>query len=145
MCDKNNFRQLHSALCRALTDSRRAKKTTDEFAALTTNGERVNYVLRLLGEFELFARVKGEFKSDTLSCEFRNKGNELFRVKKDEMALEMYTRSIAYAPNGEQCLGMAYANRSAVLLEKKLYRECLSVCKQGCACNLHRYYNIYLY
>lgn len=127
MCDNNNFRQLHKALCRALTDSGRVKQITDEFAALRSNGERTKLAHRLLREFQLFPRVKSEFKSETVSCEFRNKGNELFKTKKDGLALEMYTKSIAHAPKDAECLGLAFANRSAVFFEKKLYRECLNV------------------
>lgn len=128
MCDNScSFHELHKALCRALSDSGRIRKTADELAALQSNGERVTYAYELFREFQLFPRVTGEFKSEARSCEYRSKGNKLFKIKKDEMAMEMYTKSIAFAPKSLECLGMAFANRSAVLFEKKLYRECLNV------------------
>lgn len=129
MCD-NNFQQLYERLCRDLTDSSRAKQTTDSFAALRSNSERAKFAYDLLEEFQLFPRVAVEFKSEIASCMYREQGNSLFKAKEDGEAMRMYTKSIAYAPKGAECLGLAFANRSAVLFEKKLYKECLSVSKK---------------
>ncbi|KAJ8958198.1 hypothetical protein NQ317_012219 [Molorchus minor] len=49
----------------------------------------------------------------------------MFGAKKDLDAIKLYTESIAYAENGSSHLGLAYANRSAVLFENRYYEECL--------------------
>lgn len=57
----------------------------------------------------------------------RQKGNEKFKQKKAQECHEFYTKSIALAESGSENLALAYANRSAILFDVGLYKECLHV------------------
>lgn len=65
-------------------------------------------------------------KSDMKSVELRKQGNELFQAKNWTDAIEAYNKSIRFAINGSENLGLAYANRSACFLHLKLYDKCLA-------------------
>ncbi|KAF7417970.1 hypothetical protein HZH68_000623 [Vespula germanica] len=74
--------------------------------------------------------VKGVSKNLIDSVQFREQGNKLFRTNrlngyKCIKAIELYTRSIAYANPSSEELALAYANRSAVLL--KIHKYELSI------------------
>lgn len=58
-------------------------------------------------------------KNDRESKRLRDLGNQAFKNARDRKALELYTEAVCYAdPNGkEQALGLALANRSAVLIK----------------------------
>lgn len=115
-------------LIRHLSESSAIQSTSKRFACLDSNVERVQFVSGLLERFELWPQVRaGCLKSDEHSAEFREMGNRAFKGKKDGEALDMYTQSVAFAVEGSEALGLAFANRSAVLFERKLYRECLQV------------------
>ena len=49
----------------------------------------------------------------------------LFQGRRDEQALEKYTRSVAVAPPDGDCLAVAFANRSAVALRTGEYASCV--------------------
>mgnify|MGYP005984036455 FL=1 len=66
-------------------------------------------------------------KSDEEAVKFRERGNEMFKIKKLKEAWEFYTRSICYAEEESVNLGLAFANRSAVLFELNLHSQCLMV------------------
>ncbi|KAJ8935103.1 hypothetical protein NQ314_012999 [Rhamnusium bicolor] len=72
-----------------------------------------------------FPRLLRTLKNNELAGNFRQKGNAMFKVRKNREAVELYTRSIALAEDKSECLALAYANRSAVLFEKGFYEECL--------------------
>lgn len=124
----SSIQELCHSLCCHLTKNGEVLSTSKDFASLTTNIERVSYVTRLFERFELWPRVNANcLKSDEKSAKFREYGNRAFKAKKDGEALKMYTKSIAFAVAGTEALGLAFANRSAVLFERKLYKECLEV------------------
>lgn len=61
--------------------------------------------------------ITGYKKNAVVARKLREKGNELYKRKELEDALENYNRAVLFAPEDDQELGMAYANRSAVLFE----------------------------
>lgn len=65
------------------------------------------------------------FKSSTTSGVLRGEGNEFYAQRKFFYALLKYNESLSYAELDTANLGLAYANRSAVYFEMKLYERCL--------------------
>lgn len=109
-----------------LTASSEIRLVSKKFSSSTRDSERVNFVYELLKLRCLVPAYRNATKSDQLSASFRQDGNSLFKSKKDQCAVEMYTKSALYAEEKEN-LALAYANRSAVLFEHGFYRECLIV------------------
>ncbi|KAG5671093.1 hypothetical protein PVAND_001307 [Polypedilum vanderplanki] len=64
-------------------------------------------------------------KSNKISEACRNEGNRLYIKKKFFDAILKYNESLCYSENKSENAGMAYANRSAVYFEMKLYKNCL--------------------
>lgn len=64
-------------------------------------------------------------KSNERAEKTRNKGNKLFVEKSYFDALLNYNESLCYAECGSEAIGLAYANRSAVYYEMKLFDNCL--------------------
>lgn len=60
-------------------------------------------------------------KSDLL----RSEGNQLYALRNFHDALAKYNGSLCAAENESENIGLAYANRSAVYFELKLYELCL--------------------
>lgn len=117
-----------NALLRHLSVNGEVVSTSERFASYESSVERVEFVSGLLERFELWPRVSVSCgKIDMVSGEYRELGNRAFKRKQDGEALEMYTRSVAFAKEGSEALGLAFANRSAVLFANKLYKECLQV------------------
>jgi SET and MYND domain-containing protein 4 len=65
------------------------------------------------------------FKSKEVADTFRNAGNKHYSDKNFFEALIQYNASLCYAPHESELLGLAYANRSAVYFEMKLYEMSL--------------------
>ncbi|XP_043784520.1 SET and MYND domain-containing protein 4-like isoform X3 [Apis laboriosa] len=65
-----------------------------------------------------------EVKNEEDSIQFREEGNQHFVMGDDNEAIKYYTMSLAYANNNE-LMSYAYANRSAALYRKQLFKECL--------------------
>ncbi|XP_036149801.1 SET and MYND domain-containing protein 4 isoform X1 [Monomorium pharaonis] len=63
-------------------------------------------------------------KNEEDSIRYREEGNQHFVMGDDLEAIECYTLSLAYADSNE-LMAYAYANRSAALYRKQLYKECL--------------------
>ncbi|KAI4484905.1 hypothetical protein M0802_012975 [Mischocyttarus mexicanus] len=63
-------------------------------------------------------------KNEEDSITYRNEGNQHFVTGDDIAAIESYTKSLAYADD-QELMAYAYANRSAALFRKKMYKECL--------------------
>lgn len=68
----------------------------------------------------MFTR-KSENKSEIL----RGEGNKFYAKREFFNALLKYNESLCYAEPGSENLGYAFANRSAVYFEMKLYERCL--------------------
>ena len=64
-------------------------------------------------------------KSNQKSDETRTEGNEKFSHRSFFDAMAKYNESLCFAEPGTANLGLAYANRSAVYFENKLYEKCI--------------------
>ncbi|XP_052902486.1 SET and MYND domain-containing protein 4-like [Anopheles moucheti] len=66
-------------------------------------------------------------KSDSRAASFGMQGNAEYKKTPNDptKALRLYNQSICAAEKGSKELGLGYANRSAVYLNRKMYRECL--------------------
>ena len=56
-------------------------------------------------------------KNSNTARTMREKGNECYTMKDLKRSLEYFSLAVMFAPDGDEELGMAYANRSAVLVE----------------------------
>lgn len=64
-------------------------------------------------------------KDDEFSTKLRNLGNFQFERQQWRLAMEMYSQSLRYAPDGSRNISLAYANRSSCFLRMKMYEQCL--------------------
>ncbi|KAL7024663.1 hypothetical protein ACKWTF_013150 [Chironomus riparius] len=64
-------------------------------------------------------------KSSAKSTKLREIGNKFYADKNFFDAILKYNESLCYAENGSDNMGLAYANRSAVYFEMKLYEKSL--------------------
>lgn len=64
-------------------------------------------------------------KNDAFALKIRNEGNLLFAESHLISAMEKYNRSLCFAENGSDHIGLAYANRSACYFKLEMYNECL--------------------
>lgn len=74
--------------------------------------------------------IKSNEKSDSL----RKEGNKFFAEKLFYNAMLKYNESLCFAESSSEMLGLAYANRSAIYFEMKLFEKCLrniSLAKQN--------------
>lgn len=65
-------------------------------------------------------------KLNERSVTLRGDGNKFYNRRQFFDALMKYNESLCYAELGSENLGLAYANRSAVYFEMRLYEKCLS-------------------
>ncbi|XP_031627766.1 SET and MYND domain-containing protein 4-like, partial [Contarinia nasturtii] len=65
-------------------------------------------------------------KSSAKATEYRQKGNELFAEKKWIYAMEYYNKSLCFAKEGSELMGLAYANRSSCFFNMQMYSKCLT-------------------
>ena len=73
----------------------------------------------------LLENSKQSTKSTADAIEHRNRGNKLFQSGNDREALNLYTKSISFAPDNSEELALAYSNRSAVLYRLAKYDLCI--------------------
>jgi SET and MYND domain-containing protein 4 len=64
-------------------------------------------------------------KSNEKSVALRTEGNALYSQRKFHDALVKYNESLCWAEPGSENIGLAYANRSAIYFEMKLFERCL--------------------
>lgn len=113
-----------------------ARLLIDEFETLTTNADRVLFVLDFLKSLDKHPdEPPMRFqKNNKTAREKRKKGNKFFENKKPRKnsqlhlfnALELYNESICWAElNKGEDLAIAYANRSAVYFELNEFETCL--------------------
>lgn len=72
-----------------------------------------------------FSLVKMIIKSKERSDELRSEGNKFYGERKFFDALLKYNESLCYSPQESESTGFAYANKSAVYFEMKLFDRCL--------------------
>lgn len=64
-------------------------------------------------------------KSNQKSNISRQEGNEFYKNRQFTQALSKYNQSLCFSEKNSENLGLAYANRSAVYFEMKLFEKCL--------------------
>ena len=104
----------------------KVKDISLEFMEISDNADRVKFVRELLKEHNLI--VEGRLKlakTNAIAEACRAKGNQFYSKKEFLDALEAYNQSLCFAEPGSQTIGLAYANRSAVFYELKLYASSL--------------------
>ncbi|KAL6945102.1 hypothetical protein ACO0QE_002547 [Hanseniaspora vineae] len=113
-----------------------ANKTTDE-------------VLEELNKMPFFMTEMGNEENDTLEAlkamayegepheiagNFKNQGNEMFKLKQYKGARELYTKALDVKPDPKEhseLLSILLSNRAACELELKNYRKCINDCKKS--------------
>lgn len=112
----------------------RTNKVVDismEFKSITDNADRVNFLEKLLLDFNLIedkiqddGKLK-QMKSNAIADSYREAGNKFYAKKQFLDALEAYNKSLCFAEVKSVAIGLAYANRSAVFYELSLFDNCL--------------------
>lgn len=64
-------------------------------------------------------------KSNKIAALSRNLGNKYYSERNFFEALLKYNESLCHAPDSSESLSLAYANRSAVYFEMKIFDKCL--------------------
>lgn len=64
-------------------------------------------------------------KNNELSLQFRNEGNSAFSGKNWHLAIDLYNKSLCFAENGSENIGLAFGNRSACFFNLKMFNKCL--------------------
>lgn len=105
---------------------------SEELSKIQQNCDRINFVEKLLLQYGQIEKINSEIlvrkkKDNAKSSEFRVQGNHFFslKYKNNFKALELYNQSIYFAEKYSENVSIGYANRSAILFEWKLYKECL--------------------
>lgn len=76
-------------------------------------------------EFNIMLGVQENKKCNEKSTKLRKLGNEKKDMKDWFGAMTYYNRSLRFAENNTENLGLAYANRSICFLQMKMYDKCL--------------------
>ncbi|KAL0123036.1 hypothetical protein PUN28_007576 [Cardiocondyla obscurior] len=111
-----------------------------QFMKLKTDEERIIFTLNLLQEYNVFPTKTGMPKNAKESEKLREQGNAVFvsgtlQSKTCISALQLYTKSITFAPYPSEQLALGYANRSAVLFQLGLHSECIQDIDRALAIN----------
>ncbi|XP_044005860.1 SET and MYND domain-containing protein 4-like [Aphidius gifuensis] len=119
--------QILENLSEKLKNANEHEKRNKEYSSISTDEERVKFTMGLIHEHNVQLLMKFEEKSASQSVLYRNEGNKLFTSHNLSLnkTIEMYTKSIAFAPISSKELSIAYANRSAALFTARLYNACL--------------------
>jgi tetratricopeptide (TPR) repeat protein len=100
-----------------------------KFEALDTDELRVIAALNIMKILNTIPEINFESKDSRASITLRKDGNQVFilaqNVEELIKAWELYSKSIAKAPNDSEELSLAYANRSAILIKLCKYTECI--------------------
>ena len=101
---------------------------------LLNNKSKLHFLLSCQTKYEA-ANYATNPKNEIDSSNFRSEGNQLFTSSKNiitknslikDEILELYSKSISFAPNDSNELALGYGNRSALLFHLKEYEKCLS-------------------
>lgn len=77
------------------------------------------------GMFNVIERNFRPNKDNDYALKLRKEGNALFGESKWDQAMDKYNRSLCYAENDSELIGLAYANRSSCFLRLKMFDKCL--------------------
>ncbi|KAF5296486.1 hypothetical protein FQR65_LT01475 [Abscondita terminalis] len=129
-------RDIYASLCdRLAAGSENIQSISKTFSTLTTNSARVDFAYSLLQRYGSFPGLKVTGKDCKMATALREEGNSFFKLKKDQLALMKYTDSLAKAPLDSEEYALALANRSAVLYQLKLYKQCMKDITQALSRN----------
>lgn len=76
-------------------------------------------------ESESVSSAHGLSKNDLISTQLREKANQKFHENLWIDAMELYNKSLRFAPIGNENVSLVYANRAACFLHIKMYDKCL--------------------
>lgn len=124
------FQTAYGTLSEHFCMSKLENKYSKEFASLSNNMARVEYLLTMpsaIKELLKFPTAKTE-KSMTQAVSLKTEGNKHFQKKNLTAALASYNQALILAPfsNNDGLLAVCFANRSAVFFSLHKYEECLS-------------------
>lgn len=104
----------------------------DGFSSCNNDYSRIKYLLSssefvsLLQKSSLpLEEITGHSKCAKTSTEYREKGNEAYSSRNDQLALSFYNQAIRYASSYSRELSLALGNRSAVLHNLKYYQDAI--------------------
>ncbi|KAF7286825.1 hypothetical protein GWI33_003882 [Rhynchophorus ferrugineus] len=126
---------IEEALVKRLQAKNEILTVSLNFRQIISDSKKVDYVHDLLLENDMLPDLIIDRKCNEKSDYFRKMGNQKFVKKLPKEAVELYTQSIAHAENNSREISLAYANRSAVLFEYKLYKECIEDINQAISNN----------
>jgi tetratricopeptide (TPR) repeat protein len=125
------FEHLFEQLCKRLQDDNNLKKISGEFMNLTTDRERIRFLVQHDSVKEIIHPPKStldEKSADQSRC-LRDEGNKFFKAKNFRNSIQLYTESLSWAPFPtdvcDQSISLAFANRSASLFQLAEYQMCL--------------------
>ncbi|XP_019698178.2 SET and MYND domain-containing protein 4 [Harpegnathos saltator] len=112
----------------------------NNFQKLKTDQDRIIFALNILWEHNLILNQTNNLKNAKKSEELREQGNAIFVTCGSKISLyykarKLYTESISLAPYPSKQLALAYANRSAVLLNLDYHSECVEDIDRALALN----------
>lgn len=70
--------------------------------------------------------VKKIGKNDQAAHEYRKDGNQKLKKEIFYDAMKLFNKSLCFAENGSEAMGLAYASRSAWFFQKKMFKKCLT-------------------
>lgn len=89
-------------------------------------GESVDEVYLSEKISSMVHKVEGLFTKDDIMVEkYRSNGNHMLKKGRFIDAIECYNKSLCFAENGSQTLGLLYANRSTCFLKLKMFKKCM--------------------
>ena len=94
-------------------------KNSDPVSFCLDNKNIREVLIKFINEYLEFRNSHKKVKSSKISAEKRKEGNREFEAKNFEKSLSLYTESVVYAPRDEECVPLAYSNRSSALFHLK--------------------------
>lgn len=81
-------------------------------------------------ELEALRALAYEGEPHEIAANFKNQGNDCYKLKDYKNAVEFYTKGIEVDCNDDKINASLYSNRAACNLELKNYRRCIEDCKK---------------
>lgn len=126
---------IYEKLLENIKNDGRVKDISQEFSAMKEPHKRVFFVYSLLENYQLLPYICKEDKCEYSSIHYRNLGNNGYQRTNLSMAWQYYNLALMYAPLHSECYAVAIANRSAVFVSLKKYKECLEDIEMVFTCN----------
>lgn len=123
---ENDVYQFTEKLKELLRNDGKISEVSMEFKKIKENSEMIKFLHNLLSKYKLlsdYGRLRIP-KNDKISDACREKGNKSYAQKQFIDAVVQYNQSLCFAET-QQNLALAFANRSAVFFELKMFSTCL--------------------